>query len=283
MEIREVGVSRILNPTSIDLGDYVINPYKGCQFSCIYCYAQFNKSTLKDKRKWGSFVDVRLNAPLLLEKEILIKKPKQVLIGSITECFQPVETKYKITNKVLEILNKHGVYYSILTRSPLIRESLHLLKEGYCKAIYFTINNFGQDLKNKIELKSPPFKDRLAAIEELHYNKIPVIPSFSPILPFVTDINDIFAGFEKYDTMNFEGLNFNLGNISKVIDAITGSYPYLKQKYNAMVTDNKIYNGTWQSIKNSIEKYAKENNKVYNVYIHGRKDYFKNTYSNSNN
>lgn len=279
MEIREVKASRIMNPTSIDLGEFVINPYKGCQFSCLYCYAQFNKSALKDKRSWGSFVDARLNAPLLLERELLAKKPKQVLLGSISECFQPVETKYRITSKILEILNKHGVYYSILTRSPLIKESIPLLKMGYCKAIYFTINNYDKKLKDKIEPKSPQFPDRLDAIEELRSNNIPVIPSFSPILPFVTDLDNIFAGLEKYDTLNFEGLNFNLGNINKVIDSIGEIYPELKPKYLDMLNNNKAYNDTWLSIRNTIEKYAKESKKVYNIYIHGRKDFFNNTYN----
>jgi DNA repair photolyase len=278
MEIREVGISRILNPTSIDLGEFVINPYKGCQYSCLYCYAQFNKSVLKDKRPWGSFVDARINACSLLEKELFIKKPKEVLLGSTTECFQPIETKYGISRKVLEILNKNGVYYSILTRSPLITENLDLLSEGFCKAIYFTINNYSQKIKDAIELKSPPFKQRIKAIEELKDAGINVIPSFSPILPFITEVEHVFEGLEKHNEFNFEGLNFNLGNIEKVIEAITSIHPELKEKYFKMLNDNDFYNDAWQAIKDGIGKHAKLNRKMYNIYVHGRKEFFNNTY-----
>ena len=173
-----------------------------------------------------------------------------------------------------------NVYGSLLGIHNAQTRSIHLLNKGYCKAIYFTINNYDKDLKNKIEPKSPQFMDRLAAIEELHYNKIPVIPSFSPILPFITDLNSIIPSLLKYDTLNFEGLNFNLGNINKVIDTIAEIFPELRQKYLAMLNDNKIYNEIWLSVRKNIEKYAKENKKIYNIYIHGRKDYFNNTYNN---
>ncbi|MBI4650883.1 radical SAM protein, partial [Candidatus Desantisbacteria bacterium] len=69
-EINEVEIQRILNPTSINLGEYVINPYMGCEYSCLYCYVKSNRIMSKKGKAWGTFLDVRINAPLLLEKEL---------------------------------------------------------------------------------------------------------------------------------------------------------------------------------------------------------------------
>ncbi|MBU1062350.1 MAG: hypothetical protein KJ952_06515, partial [Candidatus Omnitrophica bacterium] len=128
-EFKTVKISRILNPTSIDLGEYVINPYMGCEFACLYCYVRFNKVISRKKDPWGTYVDIRVNAPKLLEKELLLKKPSSVLLGSTTECFQDIEKKYKITKQILEILNRYKVYFTILTRSTYLREYIGLLNK----------------------------------------------------------------------------------------------------------------------------------------------------------
>ena len=129
-QFKEVKIKRILNPTSIDLGEYVINPFMGCEFACLYCYVRSNRVVSRKGKAWGEFVDVRVNAPDLLEKELIVRKPKVVLLGSTTECFQPIERRYAVTSKVLGILNKYKVYYIILTRSPDIINYMPLLKAG---------------------------------------------------------------------------------------------------------------------------------------------------------
>lgn len=262
METREVKISAILNPTSIDLGEYVINPYKGCSFGCLYCYVRFNKVTKNDPRCWGEYVDVKVNAPQLLEKELPGKKPRRVLLGSTTECFQPVESRYKITYKILEILNRHKIYYSILTRSPLILEYIPLLKHGYCESIYFTVNMFSDGLKHLLEPKSAPFQVRIDTANRLLEEGLPVIPYLSPLFPYI-------SRFPKLNQVEAEGLNFNLGNIDKVIDAIGSVYPGLKQLYIQMATDAEAYNNVWASIK------AESN---HHIYVHRPNSYFENKY-----
>lgn len=111
IEINEIKAQRILNPTSIDLGEYVINPFKGCEFGCIYCYVRGNKTIKKDPRKWGEFIDIRINAPELLKKELKLKKVKRVLLGSTTECFQPADFKYKLMEQILNILIDNQVTF----------------------------------------------------------------------------------------------------------------------------------------------------------------------------
>ncbi len=278
MEIREVKITRILNPTSIDLGEYVINPFKGCAFSCLYCYVRYNKVTLKDKRNWGDFVDIRSNAPELLEKELSLKKPQCVLLGSTTECFQPVEKKWFISRKIIEILNKHQVFYTILTRSPFILDVLPLLKEGFCRSIYFTINWFDEALKILLEPKSPPFQERISAIQVLLNENIKVIPYFAPLLPFVCDFREIFQQLEGANCIEFESLNFNLGNIRQIIESIGNVYPQWKTVYEKMASDQKTYHQIFSGIKKEIIKEAGRTKKNHRIFIHNFCSYFENTY-----
>lgn len=282
LEFKEVKITRILNPTSIDLGEYVINPFLGCEFSCLYCYVRSNRVISRKNKPWGEFVDIRVNAPELLEKEILAKKPRNILMGSTTECFQPVESKYQITRKLLEVLNKHKINYVILTRSPYIADYIPLLKEGFCQKIYFTVNKFAPEFKLKLESKSPQFNVRDKAVNELLNQGIPVVPYFSPVLPWISQIKDVFLAFEKAELIEFECLNFRLQNINEIINTIHMVDPSLKAKYENMLNDRNFYVKTWQTIKRDIEKQAKDARKRYNIYIHSFGDYFKNTYAKIN-
>jgi len=278
-DFKTVKTSRILNPTSIDLGEYVINPYMGCEFSCLYCYVRSNKVISKKRAPWGSYVEARINAPKLLEKEILLKKPSYVLLGSTTECFQGAEERYKITKKILQILNRYEVYYTILTRSAYIEEYIDLLKKGFCKKIYFTINNLPPSLKAGLEGKSHPYEERFKAIHRLLEQDIDVVPYFSPILPWVSDFKGIFSKFPKLRSIEFEGLNFKVGNIEKIIDVTAAIYPRLKKDYERLLRDRTYYDKFWDGVKKDIKEEAKIAKKNYNIYIHNFGSYFNNIYS----
>ena len=278
-EFKEVKIARILNPTSIDLGEYVINPFMGCEFSCLYCYVRSNKVISRRPGEWGAYVDIRINAPELLEKEIVSKKPKCVLLGSTTDCFQPVEKKYMITKRVLEVLNRHKVYYYILTRSPYIAEYMDLLNQGFCKKIYFTINNMPTEVKSKLEPKSPAFELRFKAINKMLDEGIDVVPYFSPILPWLSDFKDIFSLFPKSHSVEFEGLNMRLINIKDIISEITLLYPNLKPYYGKLLNDRDFYDSFWAGIKKDIIREAIKAKKNYNIYIHNFGKYFANKYT----
>ena len=110
----------------------------------------------------------------------MLKKPKRVLLGSTTECFQPIEKEFCVSRKILEILNKNKIYFSILTRAPIIADNLGLLSKGFCENVYFTINNYDIKLKNILEPKAPAFSARKKAIDMLKKSGINVIPYFFP-------------------------------------------------------------------------------------------------------
>lgn len=87
---------------------------------CIYCYAQFMKKYTGHNEKWGDFVDIKINSAILLEKEIKKKKRGVVWISGVCDPYQPVEKKYGLTRRILEILSKENWSVIVQTKSPLV-------------------------------------------------------------------------------------------------------------------------------------------------------------------
>ncbi|MBF0101841.1 MAG: hypothetical protein HQK77_13130 [Desulfobacterales bacterium] len=277
MQIQETTVNRILNPTSINLGDYVINPYKGCVFACAYCYARQTKSAQKDPRKWGDYVDVRINAISLLQKELRIKRPKRVLLGSITECFQPIEQKYHLTSEILHVLNTYEIPYAILTRSPMITDAIPLLRQGFCHAIYFTINHYPEPFELQVEPRGPKITDRVQAILSLFKAQIPVIPYCCPILPEITTLEPIFSTLSTIPYIEFEAVNFSSSN--HILEKIAQLYPNLVETYTQIMYCEHTFTHTWQVIANKIQHLTQLHKKKYELHLHPYQAFFNNRYN----
>jgi len=278
MEIKEVNAVRALNPTAIDLAEYVINPYKGCAYGCLYCYVRSNKTVVKDPRPWGEYLEARVNLPDLLEKELCLKKPEKVLLGSTTECFGPYEEEFRITERVLEILHRHKVRYTIMTRSPYVGRHMELLKQGLCDNIYFTANTLEKRFKDIFEGKSPDYGERRLAINELLKNDIPVTVYISPVLPFISDIGAAFAFFPEARNLEFEALNFNLGNIDEIVRAVTAVDNAIGERYGRMKRDEDFYIKTWKEISAEVMAHAAGYNVKTRLHVHDRDGYFNNRY-----
>jgi len=120
MKIREIKVKSIIVKSNLPEGDYVINPYVGCQHACVYCYARFMKRFAGHKEHWGKFVDVKINAPNLIPENTNKFKDKSITIGSVCDPYQPVERKYKITRKILEKLIPLQPHLDLMTKSELV-------------------------------------------------------------------------------------------------------------------------------------------------------------------
>ena len=118
MKIYERKVKSVLTRSKIS--DYTLNPYVGCFHGCSYCYAAFIRKFRKIQEEWGDFVEVKINAPEILRKEIMRKSPKRVFLSTVCDPYQPVEAFYKITRKCLEVFLEFpllDIEVSILTKS----------------------------------------------------------------------------------------------------------------------------------------------------------------------
>jgi DNA repair photolyase len=204
MIVREIYVKSILSKSKVF--DYVINPYIGCQHGCTYCYAQFMKRFTRHKEPWGEFVDVKINAPDLLEREISKKPLGRVWISGVCDPYQPLETRYELTRRCLEILVQRDWPVTIQTKSPLVLRDVKLLREADEIEVGLTVTTGDERARRLFEPNAPPIKERIKALEELHLAGIKTYAMIAPILPGAEELADAFKGKVGYvliDKMNY--------------------------------------------------------------------------------
>lgn len=227
MKINTIQCKTLLTKSRLPEADYCINPYIGCLHSCVYCYARFMKRFTGHDKPWGHFLDVKINAPEILAKE-LAKKPKKgmALIGSVTDAYQPVEQKYRLTRTILEILLQRDFPVSILTKSKLVVRDLDLFKQFSKCEVGLTVTTTDQKIVRNFEPYSSAPQQRIEALEILHQGGITTYAFIGPILPKLTNLEDIFAAIQnKVDFIMAEGLNLKCGNRQAIQDVLKKKYP----------------------------------------------------------
>jgi DNA repair photolyase len=204
MKIKEIYSKSILSPSRVY--DYVINPYVGCQHACSYCYARFMKRFTGHKEPWGDFVDVKINAPDLLSKEIKKKKMGTIWVSGVCDPYQPLEAKYKLTRECLDILAKNNRPVVIQTRSPLVVRDIDIFKKMKDIEVGLSITTANDEIRKIFEPYAPPVGKRLEAVGELHRNGIKTYVMIAPILPEAENLVKLLAGRVDYiilDRMNY--------------------------------------------------------------------------------
>jgi DNA repair photolyase len=205
MIVKEVHAKTILSSSKVY--PYVINPYTGCQHNCTYCYARFMKRFTGHREPWGQFVDVKINAPDLLRKEITKKKPGKVWVSGVCDPYQPFEAKYLVTRKCLEILAQNDWSVVIQTRSPLILRDMDVLKRGKNFEAGLSITTADDRIRKIFEPNAPAIEERINALDSLHKAGIRTYAMIAPILPGVKDLAEMLAG--KIDYVIIDRMNYN--------------------------------------------------------------------------
>ncbi len=209
MVIKEIQSKAILSVSKVY--PYVINPYMGCQHNCSYCYARFMKRFTGHLEAWGQFVDVKINAPDLLRREITKKKPGKVWISGVCDPYQPLEAKYKLTRQCLKILAQNNWPVIVQTRSPLVLRDIDILKEGRDFEVGLSVTTADDSIRKLFEPDAPAIKDRVRALDELHKAGIRTYVMIAPMLPGAEGLAEILAGKVDYvivDRMNYKSANW---------------------------------------------------------------------------
>jgi DNA repair photolyase len=155
---------------------------------------------------WGEFVDVKIGAADLLSKEIKKKKMGTVWVSGVCDPYQPLEAKYKLTRKCLEILVQNNWPVFIQTRSPLVIRDVDIFKESKNIEVGLSITSANDEIRKIFEPKAPPIGERLNALKLLHQNGIRTYVMIAPILPEAENLIGILAGKVDYiiiDRMNY--------------------------------------------------------------------------------
>jgi len=183
MRIREIFSKTILTKTAISSFDYCINPYVGCGHGCRYCYASFMKRFTGHMEPWGEFIDVKVNAPYVLRKQLKRARQGVVALSTVTDPYQPLEGKYRLTRKCLEVLLEGRFSVNILTRSPLCLRDIDLFKEFKEIEVGLSITTDDENIKKIFEPHSPTIQARLNALEVLRKEEIETYAFIGPMLP----------------------------------------------------------------------------------------------------
>jgi DNA repair photolyase len=140
------------------------------------------------REPWGSFVDVKLNAPQLLERQTRRAGAGAIILSSVTDPYQPVEARYRVTRGCLEVLAARPFPVNILTKSPLVLRDLDLLKTFDDLSVGITITTDSDAVRKVFEPGAPPVKARIEALETLHRNGISTYAFIGPVLPMDPEV-----------------------------------------------------------------------------------------------
>jgi DNA repair photolyase len=171
-----------------------VNPYRGCEHGCIYCYARPTHEYLgfSSGLDFETKIMVKQNAPELLRAELSSPKwkPQTLVMSGVTDCYQPIERKLKITRRCLEVLLEFRNPVAIITKNFLVTRDIDLLSElakHNCASVCLSVTTLDKDLRKVMEPRTSPPIARLAAIKKLAEAKIPVSVNVAPIIPGLTD------------------------------------------------------------------------------------------------
>ncbi|MGD0569927.1 MAG: radical SAM protein [Candidatus Sulfotelmatobacter sp.] len=174
--------------------EWTINPYRGCEFGCKYCYARYTHEfmEMRDGVAFEQKIYVKQHAAELLRQELRqVKQGESIAIGAATDPYQPAERRYEITRGILEELARHdGLNVGIITKSNFILRDIDVLQAVARRnrlSVNVTITTLDVELARILEPRAPRPDLRLDAIRKLSEAGLRVGMSGSPVLPGITD------------------------------------------------------------------------------------------------
>jgi len=228
MKAGEIEAETVLIRSKLPDADYVVNPYTGCELGCQYCYASFTGRFVGEPvNNWGRYVYAKVNAVSLFRAELerirRAGRAPSILLSSVTDAYQGVEKKYRLTRGILGVVAEEpypGVV-SILTKSPLVLRDVDILRRIPRAEVGLTTTTTDDRLSRFLEVRAPLASRRLRTLAELHAAGLNTYAFVGPLLPHL-----------RYHREALESL------FARVADAGVGSVfiehinlrPYIKQR-----------------------------------------------------
>jgi DNA repair photolyase len=180
--VREIEAKSILNPSKIH--DYCVNPYTGCEVGCVYCYAAlFMGRYSGHSEPWGEFVDVKVNAPELLAKQIAKAKRGTIWFASVCDPYQPLEERFALTRRSLEVLVGRDFPVEIQTKSARVRRDLDVIRRLSDVEIGFTTATDDETIAGMFEPRASPVGERVEVLREFKAAGVSTFAFAGPLLP----------------------------------------------------------------------------------------------------
>lgn len=219
-----------------------INVFRGCTHGCIYCDSRSKCYQINHE---FTDIEVKRNAPALLQKALLSKREKCMIgTGSMTDPYLQAEASLNVTRRCLEIIEKNGFGVAIITKSDLVLRDLDLLakiNENAKTVVQITLTTYDEKLCKIIEPNVCTTKRRFEVLKILRDRGIPTVVWLDPILPFINDTEENLRGILNYCVeakvvgiicFGF-GLTLREGNREYFYEQLDKHFPGLKEKYIA--------------------------------------------------
>lgn len=244
--------------------DFTLNPYRGCQYGCSYCYATAFSPDRNRQQFWGDWVVVKENAAEILDKELARWQKKhpdlfpRIYLSSVTDPYQPIEVKQQLTRRLLEVMLVYQPTLVIQTRSPMIIRDLDLLSRFQRLRINLSIPTGSEEVRKDFEPRSPSIKARLQTISKLKYN-IPVDEAHD--IRFSVTITPLLPTFPKDEIFFIEQLtmvdrivlqDFHPSNQSILTASTREKAIAIKDKYTWWYGNNQ---NSYQNFKQKLRDY----------------------------
>ena len=243
--------SKILNPSDIDMFNYKVDPYVGCEHLCQYCYA-LNKA----ETDWEKEIMIHEELIERLSRALSTLEPQTIYIGTDTDPYQPSERTSKQTRRILELLAERDFSACILTKSALVTRDIDLLSEMPGSSVGISIAFQDEHKRHLFEKNAPPNEERLEALKELKNAGIETYTMICPVMPFITDVESLIEYVAPYsDTIWIYRLSLeseDSANWRNVQSLLNLHFPELTEQYrNIAFTKDHPY---WAGIRQSLEE-----------------------------
>ena len=229
MTIKEIETKTIMTKSNLPVADFSVNPYVGCAHACKYCYASFMKRFTNHPEPWGTFIDVKTWPEL---KNTAKYAGKEAFLGSVTDCYQPCEAKYKRTRSLLEQLKGSGIRISIATKSDLVLRDLDLIKTFPGARVSWSINTLDEGFRSAMD-RGVSIERRLEAMRQFYEAGVQTTCFISPIFPGITDVEAIIQRAKgQCNLIWLENLNLRGDYRTRILDWVHCNHPQLDGLYH---------------------------------------------------
>lgn len=257
---QEIDVQSVMTKSSLPVGGYSVNPYVGCPHGCRYCYASFMKRFTGHTEPWGDFLDVKNWKPITNPHKY---DGQRIVIGSVTDGYNPYEEQYGRTRKLLEELQGTTAELMICTKSDLVLRDLDLLKHFPKVTVSWSVNTLDESFRADMD-RAVSIERRLNAMRQVYQAGIRTVCFVSPIFPGITDAKAIIETVKEYaDLVWLENLNLRGQFKGEIMQYIRTRYPDLLPLYEEIY--NKRDLTYWQQLEQEIARYTKTHGYPYRI------------------
>lgn len=258
----EIQSKSLLNRTRPGMPfEWSLNPYRGCEFGCQYCYARYTHEfmELRESVEFEDKIYAKSDVPQILRRELKrIDGGRGIAIGTATDPYQPAERQFKRTQAALEVFaEQSGIALSITTKSDLVARDIPLLREIAKRntvSVNMTITTLDVGLARMLEPRAPRPDLRLKAVRKIAEAGVPVGVFPNPIMPLITDqeerLNRLAKAARDHGATYFGGGVLFLMPCSRKVffPFLEKNFPHLLRRYQERYERDPYLKGPWREM-----------------------------------